>query len=179
MTPAQFAILLGALLTLPNLYGCFRPASFGAAIRRFPRSEPWGWTFMLASTAWFVWIVRETPLAEFEAYKNYFLIGFALVGVLSCFFVKDFLAVRGLAVFILILAKVVVDKFRWLDTAWRLYPITLAYLWVIAGMMLTVSPWRLRDIFDWKLRTDERIRLLCGVRVAMGALFVLLGLTVF
>jgi hypothetical protein len=29
------------------------------------------------------------------------------------------------------------------------------------------------------LRTDERIRLLCGVRVAMGALFVLLGLTVF
>ncbi len=179
MTPAQLAILLGTIFILPNLYGCFRPAQVGAAFRKFPRSEPAGWVLMLAGTAWFVWIVRETPLAEFEAFKKYFLIGFTLVGVLTCFFVKDFLAVRGLAVCILILAKVVTEKFRWLDTAWRLYPITLAYLWVIAGICLTVSPWRLRDILEWKLRTEGRIRLLCGVCVAMGALFVILGLTVF
>ncbi|MSR43413.1 MAG: hypothetical protein EXS29_02455 [Pedosphaera sp.] len=179
MTPAQLAILIGSILILLNFFGCFRPAAFGVALRKFPRSEPCGWVLMLAGTAWFVWIVQTTPLAEFEAFKRYFLIGFAVVGVSSCFFVKDFLAVRGLAIIVLLLAKVVIEKFRWLDTAWRLYPITLAYVWVIAGIFLTVSPWRLRDILEWKLANDDRIRAVCGVRMAMGVLLVILGLMVF
>ncbi len=179
MTPAQLAILIGSILILPNVFGYFRPAAFGAAIRKFPRSEPCGWVLMLTGTAWFIWVVQTTPLAEFEAYKKYFLIGFSLVGVLTCFFVKDFLAVRGFAVIVLILAKVVIEKFRWLDTDWRLYPITLAYLWVIAGMWFTISPWRMRDILEWKFASDGRIRLLCGVRVVMGALLVIIGLKIF
>ncbi len=179
MTPSELAILLGVIFILPNIYGYFRPAAFGAAVRKFPRSEPWGWLFMLAGTAWFVWIVQETPLAEFDAFKKHFLVGFTAVGVLTCFFVKDFLAVRGLSVVGLLLAKVVIEKFRWLDTDWRLYPIAIAYLWVLAGMWFAISPWRLRDILEWELASDGRIRLLCGVRVAMGALWVILGLTVF
>ncbi len=179
MTPAQLAILIGSIMILPNIFGYFRPAAFGAAIRKLPRSEPCGWVLMLAGTAWFVWIVQTTPLAEFEAFKKYFLIAFSAVGLLTCLFVKDFLAVRGLAIIALILAKVVTEKFRWLDTAWRLYPITFAYLWVIAGIWFTISPWRLRDILEWKSANDSRIRLLCVVRAALGALFVILGLKVF
>ena len=107
------------------------------------------------------------------------LIGFAAVGIATCIYVRDFLAVRGLAIVFLLLAKLMVDTARWADTEWRLVIVTWAYVLVVAGMWFTISPWRLRDLLNWATATDTRVRVGSGIRLAFGLFVAVLGLTVF
>jgi len=100
-------------------------------------------------------------------------------GIGTCFYVRDYLAVRGLAVVLLLCAKLMVDTARMEETDWRLVIVTLAYVWVFAGMWLTISPWRLRDLIHWATASEQRTRLLSGLRLGFALLVVALGLTVF
>ena len=68
------------------------------ALRKFPRSEPWGYALMGLGTLWFLANLQAESISDFAAYKNLMLIGFGAVGLLTCLYVRDFLAVRGLAV---------------------------------------------------------------------------------
>jgi len=173
------AICIGLVLALPNLYGICKPAAFAAAARRFPRYTPVGYVLMLAATAWFLYNLSQESMSDFLTFKPALYTLFAGVGVGACIFVQDFLPVRGLAVLLLLLAKLMVDTARWVDTEWRLVIVTLAYVWVIAGMWFTISPWRLRDILNWSTATEQRTRLLSGIRLGFALLVVILGLTVF
>jgi hypothetical protein len=179
MNLSTLAILMGLGLALPQIYGLMNPAGFREAARKFPRSEVWGWGLMLLGTAWFLWNLQQERISDFEAYKPYMRIGFVAVGLGACLFVRDFLAVRGLAIVLLLLAKLMLDTARWADTGWRLVIATWAYVLVVAGMWFTVSPWRLRDLLEWGTRTDLRVRWGSGLRLGFGLLVVLLGLTVF
>jgi hypothetical protein len=179
MKLSTLATLLGLGLALPQIFGLMHPAAFREAARKFPRSEPWGWVLMLLGTAWFLWNLEQEKISDFEAYKPYMLVGFAAVGLGACVFVRDFLAVRGLALVLLLLAKLMLDTARWINTDWRLVIAVWAYVLVIAGMWFTVSPWRLRDLLEWGTRTDGRVRLGSGLRLAFGLFVAVLGLTVF
>jgi hypothetical protein len=179
MKLSTLALLLGLGLGLPQIYGLLKPTKFREAVRKFPRSEPWGYALMLLGTAWFLWNLQQENISDFAAYKKSMLIGFAAVGVATCIYVRDFLAVRGLAIVYLLLAKLMVDTARWEDTEWRLVIVSWAYLLVIAGMWLTVSPWRLRDFLNWGTATEQRVRLGCGLRLMFGLFVVVLALAVF
>src|SRR5215472_9095371 len=146
---STLALLLGLGLGLPQIYGLLNPTKFAAAVRKFPRSLPWGYALMLLGTAWFLWNLSQESIADFAAYKNVLLIGFAAVGLGTCVFVQDFLAVRGLAVVLLLLAKLMVDTGRpHLGSGWVLIFQGWAYVLVVAGIWLTVLPWRLRDLLN-------------------------------
>jgi hypothetical protein len=179
MKLSTLSILLGLGLGLPQVFGLMRPTRFREAVRRFPRSEAWGYALMMLGTVWFLWNLNQENISDFAAYKKAMLIGFGAVGVCACIFVRDFLAVRGLAIVFLLLAKLMVDTARWEETEWRLVIVTWAYLMVVGGMWLTISPWRLRDLLDWATATDRRIRMGCGLRLAFGLFVVALGLVVF
>jgi len=179
MKLSTLAILLGLGFGLPQLYGLLKPAKFRDAMRKFPRSEPVGYVLMLLGTVWFLWNLQQENISDFAAYKKVMLMGFGAVGVATCIYVRDFLAVRGLAIVFLLLAKLMVDTARWEDTEWRLVIVTWAYLLIVAGMWFTVSPWRLRDFLTWGTATDNRIRIGCGMRLAFGLFVVILGLIVF
>jgi hypothetical protein len=178
---STLAILLGLGIGLPQIYGFVRPAAFASAVRRFPRSVAWGYALMLLGTAWFVYNLSQESISDFAAYKNILFAGFAAVGIGSCIYVQDFLAVRGLAVVFLLLGKLMVDTWRphlaqsplvLIIQAW-------AYLLVLVGMWLTVSPWRLRDFLNWATATEKRIKVGCGIRLAFGLFVALLGLTAY
>jgi hypothetical protein len=178
---STLAILLGLGMGLPQIYGIVKPAAFAAAVRKFPRSLPWGYALTLLGTAWFLWNLSQESISDFEKWKNILFLGFAAVGIGTCVFVKDFLAVRGLAVVLLLLAKVMVDagRPRLPDTAWVLVIQTWGYLFIIAGIWFTVSPWRLRDLLIWGTANEKRIKVTCGIRLALGLLVALLGVTKF
>ena len=176
---STLSIGLGLVVAGINLFGLVKPAEFKNAARKFPRSTPIGVLFMLAGTAWFIWNVKSETLSDFEPLKPYLFTLFVAVGVGSCFFVQDFLAVRGLAVLLLLLAKVMVDSERWASTEWRLVIAVWAYLLVVAGTWFTVSPWRLRDLLYWATANDTRIRVGSAVRCAFGLFVAFLGFKVF
>ena len=175
------AIALGLGLALPQIYGLVNPGAFGAAVRKFPRSLPWGYALMVLGTGWFLFNLSQESIADFAAWKNVLFLGFTAVGVGSCFYVQDFLAVRGLAVVLLLLAKLMVDTGRphLAQTPLVLVVQTWAYLLVVAGIWLTISPWRLRDLLNWTTANEKRIRVGCGIRLAFGLMVAALGLTVF
>lgn len=175
------AVVLGLGMAVPQVYGLVKPAAFGAAVRKFPRSTAWGYALMLLGTGWFLFNLSQESISDFAAYKNILFFGFAAVGIGSCLYVQDFLAVRGLAVVLLLLAKLMVDTGRpHLGQSPMVLLIQLwAYLLVVAGIWLTISPWRLRDLLNWSTANDKRIKIGCGIRLAFGLLVAVLGFTVF
>ena len=180
-TLSNFAMFLGLLLAVPSVIGLTSPDKFKTAMRQFSRSNAWGYFFMLLGTAWFVHNVNQEQVADFQSYKKILLSFFAGVGIASCIFVRDFLAVRGAAVVSLLLARWMVDTGRPLlgGSSWVILWQAWAYIFVIAGIWLTVSPWRLRDFIHWATDTEQRIRITCGARLAFCLLIVILGATVY
>lgn len=181
MTLSLLSILLGVGMGLPQVYGLVKPAGLAAAARNFPRNLPAGIVLMLLATAWFAWNVSVEPIADFSAFKPYMLGGFIAVGILSCIFVQDFLAVRGLAVLLLLLAKLMVDTGRphLGESPWVEVIQVWAYVFVVLGIWFTITPWRLRDLIYWMTASAARVRLLCLIRLGFAACIVDLGLTVF
>jgi hypothetical protein len=178
---STLAIALGLGLGLPQIYGIVNPQQFAASVRKFPRHVPLGVVLMLLGTVWFLWNLNQESISDFSAFKPYMMIGFAAVGVGACVFIQDFLAVRGLAVVFLLLAKLMVDTGRPMlpVTPWVLVIQTWAYVLVVVGIWFTVSPWRLRDFLNWATANEKRIRIGSAVRLAFGLFVAVLGFTKF
>ena len=142
---------------------------------------------MLAATAWFLWNIRTEDMADYREIKHWFYIGFGAVGIGSCIFLRDFLAVRGLAVFMLLLAKLMLDTQRNYILAtpeayrspWRLVLAVWAYMIIVMSMWLVISPWRMRDMIEWMLAKPSRLVVKGWFRLGFGILLIVLGLTVF
>lgn len=177
MKPSLLVTLLGLGLALPQIYGLLKPDRFAEWLRKFPRSLTWGYVLMPLGTAWFLWNLRQDQIADFAAFKPVLFAGFAIVGFGSCIFVRDFLAVRGLAVVVLLLAHLTLNTIRWVDTDWRLVVTTWAYVWIVAAIWFTISPWRLRDLIGWMTASAQRIRLSCSARLIFGLLVAIIGMT--
>ena len=176
---STLSIILGLIVALPSIYGLLKPQAFAAAARRFPRFTPVGYVLTLLGTAWFIYYVQQESVSDFASMKKFLYLLFAAVGLGTCYYVRDFLPVRGLAVVMMLLAKMMVDAARWEDTGWRLVISLWAYALVIVGMWFTISPWRMRDLLNWSVATESRTRALSGVRLAIAVLIIALGLTVF
>jgi hypothetical protein len=190
MNLSHLSILLGLGMGLPQVYGLAKPVEFSAAVKKFPRNLAAGVVLMLLGTAWFDWNVNNEPIADFSTFKPYMMTGFAAVGVLSCVFVQDFLAVRGLAVVFLLLGKLMVDTGRPHlptilfhaqpgESSWVLLLQFWAYILIIAGIWFTVTPWKLRDFLNFATANETRVRVGSAIRLAFAAFVLILGLTAF
>jgi len=181
MKLSLLTILLGVVMGVPQIYGLAKPAQLAAFARDLPRNLPLGVVLMLLATAGFVWNVNVEPVADFSAFKPYMITGFIAVGILSCIFVQDFLAVRALAVLMLLLAKLMVDTGRphLNETPWVLVIQIWAYVFVLLGFWFTITPWHLRDLVYWATASAARVRILCLIRLGFAACIVDLGLTAF
>lgn len=178
---STLAVILGLGMALPQIYGIMNPTGFAAGVRKFPRSLPWGLALMIFGTGWFLWNLGQESISDFATWKNVLMAGFAAVGIGTCIFVQDFLAIRGLAVVLLLLAKLMVDTGRpYLGkTPWVLVFQAWAYAFVIAGIWFTVSPWRLRDILEWGTASDKRVKVGCAIRLGFGLFMAALGVLKF
>ncbi len=107
------------------------------------------------------------------------LIGFAVIGVGTMVYVQDFLSVRGASVLMLLLAKLMVDTARWVDTPARLFMVLWAYLMVLAGMWFTISPWRLRDLIFWISERKSRLQVTLGLTLAWSILILILAMSLY
>ena len=184
---ANLSIVLGVFLVAVAGYTLAKPADVGQALRAFPRANAPGYVLMLAATAWFLWNIQSEDMADYREIKHWFYIGFGAVGIGSCIYLRDFLAVRGLAVFMLLLAKLMLDTQRhyMLDTPvahvseWRLVFPVWAYMIIVMSMWMVISPWRMRDMIQWMLAKPRRLAAKGWFRLGFGILLIALGLTVF
>ena len=181
MKLSLLSIVLGLGMGLPQIFGLANPAGFAASVRKFPRNLTAGFILMTVCTLWFLWNVKIEAISDFAAFKPHLMVAFALVGIGTCVFVQDFLAVRGLAVVLMLVAKLMVDTGRpHLDqTPWVLVIQGWAYVLVGAGIWFTVAPWRLRDLLNWATANESRVKIGSAMRLAFAVFVVVLGLTAF
>ncbi len=166
-------------MALKTIYALVKPDAFVQAMRKFPRNEKAGYFLMTLGTVWFLYNLNAETISDFASYKKVMLVGFGALGLLTCIFVRDFLAVRGLAIVLLLLAWFTLNHTRWADSPWRLVLVCMAYLWVIAGIWLTISPWRARDAINWFTDSPKRLKVANLIRLVLSGLLIYLGIAVF
>ena len=184
---AHLSVFLGLFFMAISSYGIIRPDDFAQSLKLFPRANAPGYIFMLAATFWFLWNIKTENMADYKDIKHWFYIGFGVVGIGSCFYLRDFLAVRGVAVFMLLVAKLILDTQRVYMlstpsgdvTEWRLVFAILGYAIVVVAMWMVISPWRMRDIINWCVSVRLRIYVKGVFWLLFGFLLLILGLKVF
>jgi hypothetical protein len=179
MTLSKFSILLGVGIAIPQVWALLKPAEFAAGLKKFPRSETWGYVLMAIGSAWFLYNLNKEAIAEFANYKKLMLIGFGSIAAASCYFVRDYLAVRGMCICMLMLSWYTLSLTRWAESPWRLLLVIWAYVAVVMSMWFMVAPWRCRDIFGWVADNPKRMKTLAGGRLVFSVVLIVLGLTAF
>jgi hypothetical protein len=129
-----------------------------------------------------VWFVRNlvtTDISDFAAFRPALIGGFALLGIGSCIYVRDYISVRGLAVVALLLADVVLDVQRLHPSPLKNLVTAWVYVWIVLAMWTAMSPWRARDWLAWCAATEGRLRMLGLAGLVWGLGIAALGLTVY
>ena len=173
------AITVGLAYVALHLWAALQPTQFLALAKAFPRHQLAGRILMVVATVWMVWLCATMDLGDFSTMRQPITLFFGVLGVLSLWLLTDFLAVRALAVLLLLGANVLLDGAFLHNHPLKLLVPTLAYLWVIFGIVLICSPYLLRDWLDWAGREKGRLAWLAWPGAIFGAGLFLLGLMVY
>ncbi len=159
-------LLLGGVLVIDSSF-------VRSALKAFPRSRTASYVLFGAAAAWFLSRVAVLSEADFGQFRVPLFIGFAIVAVLSFFYVAEFLAVRGLAALILLAAGPLLGAaFGEYQIPSRLFMVTAVYAGLTVALWLGAQPWRLRDGIDWLQRVPGRARAAGGALALYGLLLV-------
>jgi len=179
LTLAQIAFILAALLALSSIPALLAPARFRAAVMAFPRSLWPGWILSAVCLAWVAWVILHASLGRFDFLKPYVYAAAPIAFFLVIKFMDELLAPRALGGLLMLLANPVLNVARWHDSAWRLLLVVIAYVWVVVGIVLMLSPYRFRQVAERLTRTNGIIRGLALIRLTIALLLLGLGVTIY
>jgi hypothetical protein len=129
------------------------------------------------ASAWFLYKVLNLGPADFGQYRHLLFVVFLVTALGSFYYVPDFLAVRGLAALVLLVAAELLGAAFLEPPQSRLFLVSFVYLAIVAALYLGASPYRLRDFLDWLYRKDVRPRVFGGIFAAYGAVLLVVALT--
>ncbi|MDR2863905.1 MAG: hypothetical protein LBV54_08580 [Puniceicoccales bacterium] len=168
MTLPTSYIITGALLTLIGAALASGVSGVTAGLRAFPRSWLASAVFFGGGAAWFVMEIFQLGESDLAGFPRNWLVGiFVLTALLAFRFLSDLLAVRGLAVLMLLSARVL------LDSGYAQLPRSLvlagtAYILVVLGIWWGASPHVLRDWLVWALEKRPRALIAGALVGAVG-----------
>lgn len=164
LLPGLFLALLGVLLLINS------PAISSTA-KAIPRSQRAAYLFFGLGAVWFIWRVSQLGESDliFAKSPTPLILGFAVLAALSFIYVRDFLAVRGLSILMLLAGEpLLTAAYMEYHHPQRLLMVTAVYIGLSLALYLGAAPYRLRDIFDWLFRVPSRPRLVGGILFAYG-----------
>jgi hypothetical protein len=164
LLPGLFLVLLGAVL-------CWNGAPLVGKAKALPRSRDAAWVLFGIGAAWFVWRVSHLHEADLIFFQKptLLMLAFGVLAILAIIYTPDFLAVRGLAILMLLAAEPLLYSayMEWTHPQ-RLLMVTAVYVGLTAALYLAAYPFRLRDFFEWLFRTPGRPRLVGAIVLAYG-----------
>jgi hypothetical protein len=171
LIPGVLLIALGVPLMVNN-------AGYAAMLKAMPRSTAAGNVFFTAGAAWFLYNIANLGTADLIIPKPYMFAAFALIAVLSLIYMREFLAVRGLAALVLVGAMPLLDAgfMNFEHSQIVLYKIAV-YLAITLAIWLAAQPWRLRDFFAWLFARPGRTRGIGGLLAAYGVVLAVVAFT--
>jgi hypothetical protein len=176
---ATISSIVGVILIIMALPAVLIPISWRMLLERFPRNTTAAALLTAVDLTWIALIVFNAHLGRFEVYKPALYLVTPAAFFLLLKFLDELLAPRALGGFLLLAANPILNAARWHDSEARLVMTSLAYVFVIVGTILVLSPYRFRLwLLFWHANpTRARIGGLLGL--ALGVLVIILGLRVY
>ena len=172
------SLTTGISLTILGLLVARSNNKVRSLILGFPRSKRCSFWFVGIATFWFLGRhVAFLSEADFGNYK--LLIGSIALGtaILSFVFVSDFLAVRGLAMMILLWSREVLDSAFLHDAGSRLVLVSVIYILIACSIYFGAWPYKMRDFIDWLNQRSVRITSIGWIFTWVGLLIISLSFT--
>lgn len=176
---AVTSTIIGTAMIASRLPGVIAPAKFSDCARKFPRSVLWGRILMTICAVWAGIVMFNAATDDWAWARPFVVIGVPVAYWLVLQFADQFLALRGLAALLLLIAKIAVDAADLSDRPIRLVITVLAYLWVCAAIWMAAAPHQARDVIGFVTANNTRCRTACFLGTVLGALLVVLGLFVY
>lgn len=165
-----FSILTAILFLVIGIPLLWRPERVEPLVRAFPRHRATAVVTMLLGGGWFLWKILHLGPSDFGNYKHLLFDLFAATLVGSILYVKDFLAVRGVAILTLLCAHVGLQAaYGHYEIPARLFLVTVLYLLIVAALYFGTMPYRMRDCIRFLYANPLRVRV-------FGSVFALTGL---
>jgi hypothetical protein len=171
--------ILGVAVIAFRAPGIIVPAKFSECARKFPRSVMWGRILMGICALWAGIIMYNAATDDWAWAKPLIVIGVPIAYWLVIQYAEQFLALRGLAALLLLVAKVVLDAADQSDMPSRLIITVTAYLMVCASVWMASAPHQVRDIIGFVTANTTRCRGFCFLGTLVGVMLVVLGLCVY
>ncbi|HTB63158.1 MAG TPA: hypothetical protein VK737_06180 [Opitutales bacterium] len=140
------------------------------AAKAFPRSQVAAYVFFGAGTLWFLNLLNHLGSADFGDYKRILVAVFAAIGLGAFFVAKDFLAVRGVAVLLLLAARPALDASMIYTPppGTRVWLNAFVYVMIVLSIYLGAAPYHARDMINWLFVKPGRARVLGAVCAGYG-----------
>lgn len=160
---------LAFLLAGGSLLLKYRPVA--ALARAFPRSSQAGMTLMALALLWTGWKIFNLGAADYGDYRQYILIAFGVLGLMTFKYAPDFLSVRAASILYLYIANWLLDS-AWMEYGepLRLFMVAPLYLGIALSLYLAYAPYRLRDFFGWLFSIDARAKRMAAILAVYGLL---------
>jgi hypothetical protein len=166
-----FTILAALVLLVVGISLLAVPGKLEPCLRAFPRHRLTGIVTMVIGGGWFIWKISQLGQADFGDYKVILMLLFGATLLGSIFYVRDFLAVRGVAIIVLLAANTgLKSAFGLYDIPERLVLVSILYLLIVLALVYGTLPYKMRDTVNWLLVGPARLR-------GLGTVFTIFGLS--
>lgn len=170
---------LAVVLLVFHGYAAALPTKTREIVKKFPRNIWAGRVLATVAFLWAAWLVYEMPLGGFEHLKKWLFIVTPVVIGMSFVYMKDLLAPRALGGLLMLYPAPVLALARLNNSPFSLVMSVVAYIMIIKGMFLVMSPWLFRKSVDRFFTSDMRFRLAGCIGVGFDLILIYLALFVY
>jgi uncharacterized protein YjeT (DUF2065 family) len=169
-----------ALLLLVLHGGCVVSPKTAARIADgFPRHKWAGRVLATIGLLWAAWLVRDIPMGGLEHLKQWLIVITPVTIGLTYVYMEELLAPRALGGIMLLYPAPVLMLARGHESRLSLVITVVAYILVVKGMALMLSPYLFRRAAAHITASPIRCRVLGSCGVALDLLLLVLALTVY
>ncbi len=166
MTLYQSTYLFAAMLALVGVPFAFFAPEFEKTAFGFLRSRKAAVVTFGGSGLWFIYILSQLGESDFGNIKGLLMAVFGGAGILAFFYLNDFLSVRGLCVFWLLISREFLDSAFMQEPQSRLVLVSLTYMLVLASLYFGAIPYRMRDLLTYLYDKPKRARIFGVIMLA-------------
>ncbi|MBT3192468.1 MAG: hypothetical protein HN341_07930 [Verrucomicrobia bacterium] len=172
---------LGLGVVLLSLHGCcaFAPEKARAVALAFPRHKWAGRILSTIALLWAAWLLYEMPMGRFDNLKPWLYVITPVTIGMSFVYMEELLAPRALGGLMLLYPGPVLLLARLHESRLSLVMTVVAYILVIKGIALLLSPYLFRKAAMRIVASNGMCRVMGSVGVAVDLLLVILALTVY
>ena len=179
--------VLGVPLFGYGLFTVVRPQTAARFLLALPRHRAAGQALCAAAWLWTAYevdtigievfdrIVRRLWFFQSDIPGMVWILAIVLT-VLTCLWMENLLTIRAVCALFMLFPAELFPAIRLCGTSWRLALVVFAYVCAVIGMVGMFYPWHIRRALAWRAAKQSRVMAFGAAYLAIGALFLVLGI---